>query len=184
MRDNFYNWKVSVLLDKDLGIDFGDLFREGKESISLVYCEGFQKDWVWKRYSKNKKKFTIEIRGTNNLYVFCWLIKQELKKKTEDTKETIGLLQSLKEVTVTLQDKLTKMNTREILTQKEKYEKLVEGIYIKLPVDGETEVLLDEALFLFNPDFIKNSFYGGSFNTITDLIKALKEVIEKGTVEL
>ena len=55
-RDNFYDWKISVVSKEDINCDFKGLFSEDDKAINSVYCEGFPKDLVFDRYCNNKKQ--------------------------------------------------------------------------------------------------------------------------------
>lgn len=71
MRDNFYDWKVSVASPNHIDIDFEkyQLFNP-KERIHHVYCEGFAQEWIYGPYDKNSGKFTISIQNNYELYCF------------------------------------------------------------------------------------------------------------------
>lgn len=72
MRDNFYNWKVSVQCDKPIDIDPDKLFDPNDErSISDVYCEGFELWDVFGTYAANKQRFTVELYKNEDLIEFC-----------------------------------------------------------------------------------------------------------------
>ena len=73
MRENFYNWKVSVISANDLSIDSAGLF-DSSEKIHSVYCEGFDPKWVFDCYDNNKKEFTVELNSDYNLYTFLFLL--------------------------------------------------------------------------------------------------------------
>lgn len=72
MRNDFFDWKVSVISEKDIELKKCDLFKD--KEISPVYCEGFKKEHVFGPYSKNKKQFTIEIDDTYKLVTFLYII--------------------------------------------------------------------------------------------------------------
>lgn len=73
IRDNFYNWKVSVRSDKPLDDLAGwGLFRED-ERHSACYCEGFPEEWVHGPYVKDRRRFTVEMRCREEVFTFCWL---------------------------------------------------------------------------------------------------------------
>lgn len=79
LRNNFYDWKVSVDSINEIKCDFKGLFDEVQE-INSIYCEGFKEDQVYMSYKNNKKQFTIEIGDNHKLYTFMWLIKDYLKR--------------------------------------------------------------------------------------------------------
>lgn len=75
LRDNFYDWKVSVRSDAPIHNVAGwGLFRED-EAISACYCEGFPREWVQGPYAKDKRRFTVELGGQYDLYAFCLLLR-------------------------------------------------------------------------------------------------------------
>jgi len=73
LRNNFYDWKVSINSIKDIKGNFKKLFGMD-DIISYLYCEGFKKEWVFGSYNENKSKFTIELRNDYHLYTFLWII--------------------------------------------------------------------------------------------------------------
>lgn len=79
-RENFYGWVVSVktpspeceiYLPEDIVHGDGE---DGKEDIHLVYCEGFDRDWVFPYNNKHKTTFRVD-----NDFQF-WALMRELKK--------------------------------------------------------------------------------------------------------
>jgi hypothetical protein len=79
VRNNFYDWKLSVISDKDIKCDFKNIFKEkDKKPISSVYCEGFPKELVFGRYCDNKKQFTVELDCNYHMYVFMYLLRDYL----------------------------------------------------------------------------------------------------------
>lgn len=69
MRDNFYDWKVSVYSENEIICDIID-----NEKIPSVYCEGFPEDKVYDSYLNNKKCFTISISSNEKLLEFCHVL--------------------------------------------------------------------------------------------------------------
>lgn len=78
MRNNFYDWKVSVESLIEINADFMGLFKQN-ETITPVYCEGFKDNQVFSCYKDNKKRFTIEIGDKYKLYTFMFILKNYLK---------------------------------------------------------------------------------------------------------
>ena len=76
IRDNFYNFKVSVESPKDLNIESIGIFDPDKE-IHSVYCEGFSKNWVFGSYNKNRSRFTVEIYKEESFKKFVEMIRSE-----------------------------------------------------------------------------------------------------------
>lgn len=73
MRNNFYDWKVSVESPDDVSINFEDLFRQNN-TIPSMYCEGFPENLVFGAFPENRRQFTVELSGDFQLYTFLWLI--------------------------------------------------------------------------------------------------------------
>lgn len=73
MRNNFYNWMVTVNATRPILIDHGNLFNPDNK-ISEVYCEGFKPEDVKGSYNSNKASFTVSIDSKYDLYTFFWLI--------------------------------------------------------------------------------------------------------------
>lgn len=79
LRDNMYNWNVSVESEKDIDCDFKDVFSD--YDYHYCYCEGFPKDRIYGMYQNNHKKFTICINDDYRLFTFMWLLADYLYKK-------------------------------------------------------------------------------------------------------
>lgn len=79
IRNNFHNWKISVDSEKEINVDFMELFKE-YETINPIYCEGFKEEQVFHSFKENKKQFTIEIHDRNRLFTFMYLLNNYLKK--------------------------------------------------------------------------------------------------------
>ena len=82
VRNNFYDWKVSVEPLINFEVDFQDLFDQDKE-ISDCYCEGFPESRVFGSYSKsqipgNIRAFTVELSNEYKVYTLFWLITRYL----------------------------------------------------------------------------------------------------------
>jgi len=80
IRDNFYNWKLSVNSPIDLDLDT-DLFIKESEDISTLYCEGFKDEWVFGTYAKDHSKFTIELHNKYHVFALVHQIKSQYAKK-------------------------------------------------------------------------------------------------------
>jgi hypothetical protein len=74
LRNNFYDWKISVIGTKIVTCNFKGLF-EDDNIINPIYCQGFPEEYVFGSYKDNNGKFTIEINGRYNLYTFMFLLK-------------------------------------------------------------------------------------------------------------
>jgi hypothetical protein len=75
LRNNFYNWIVSVISETPIEIKLLEKFDKDN-TIPHVYCEGFKKEWVFGKYKDNHKQFTFLINCNYDLYVLFWLIKE------------------------------------------------------------------------------------------------------------
>lgn len=83
LRDNFYNWKLSVISEKPVIADFTGLFHTTPpvdpdytgNPLNPVYFEGFPKDLIFGYYEpSDKKKWSAQIRGENDLYTTIFLM--------------------------------------------------------------------------------------------------------------
>ena len=81
MRNNFFDWKISVETHNIHNIDFEKLgvIRKTSDQVHKVYCEGFKAEWVYKPYADNKWKYTAEIDDDFKLKLFFWLIQMKDK---------------------------------------------------------------------------------------------------------
>lgn len=77
LRNNFYDWKVSVISNKSIDVDFIGLFNEDN-SINSVYCEGFKDEQVFKSFKEDKTKFTIELSDKFRLFTFMYMLNNYL----------------------------------------------------------------------------------------------------------
>lgn len=73
LRDNFYDWKISVESPLELTYPINLFNNLGKKKISSCYCEGFKEEWVFDCYENNKKKFTVELYDKYDVYTFMFL---------------------------------------------------------------------------------------------------------------
>jgi hypothetical protein len=80
IRNNFYDWKVSVISEKTINADFMGIFKED-ENINSIYCEGFKDEQVFQSFKENKIQFTVEINGRYELFTFMYLLNNYLKTK-------------------------------------------------------------------------------------------------------
>lgn len=84
MRGNFHNWIISVI--SPIALEYPDMMlgRLSDEVTKIPHslCEGFQSDWIFDPYSKNKKKFTLEIDySLYELYTFFYFTKLRMAEK-------------------------------------------------------------------------------------------------------
>lgn len=83
LRENFYDWKISVIAPekyKDIEIDFMNIFNQ-EQDYSIHYFEGFNSEWVYESYKKNKQKFSFEITNNYKLFTFFWILKNYVMKE-------------------------------------------------------------------------------------------------------
>ena len=82
MRNNFYDWKLSVISDIPINADFDGLFHTnttldpgytGNELLSC-YFEGFPEDLVFGYYDLNNSIWSASIGGDNALWTVLFLI--------------------------------------------------------------------------------------------------------------
>lgn len=80
LRDNFHNWKLSVISERPIDADFSGLFHTTPpvepaytgEPLSSVYFEGFPGDLIFGYYNDQqggtRQKWSAEIYGDHSLY--------------------------------------------------------------------------------------------------------------------
>lgn len=83
LRDNFYNWKMSVISEKPLEVNFDGLCHTTPpvepdytgDYLASCYFEGFPPEYIFGYYSQSdKKKFSAEIGGDSALWTAVFLI--------------------------------------------------------------------------------------------------------------
>jgi hypothetical protein len=82
MRDNFYNWKISV----DAHLPVKDIFYtliNREEVIRPVYCEGFKEEWVYGSFKQNARHFTVEMHSDYGVWAFLFLLSTALGFRKE-----------------------------------------------------------------------------------------------------
>lgn len=85
LRDNIYDWLITVISDREITVDFNGLFREDlkiQKTNSYTYSE-FTDDQIKDCFKDNKKQFTLEIQDDYNLYVFMYLLENFLRRGNE-----------------------------------------------------------------------------------------------------
>lgn len=99
VRDNFYNWKLSVISSTPIEADFDGLFQTTPpiepeytgNPLASVYFEGFPENLVFGYYTpSDKKTWSAEIGGTHRLWTTVFLILKSLgviKPKEWNTRE-------------------------------------------------------------------------------------------------
>lgn len=82
MRDNFYNWKVTVESAKPIECDFIGIFdpdHPKRDEIKL-YCEGFPANKIFGSYNDDHSKFTVSFDNDYQLYTFAFILANYLNK--------------------------------------------------------------------------------------------------------
>ncbi len=80
IRGNLYNYKLSI--DSKIPLHLPtELFTDGDEQqILKCYCEGFEQEWIYEPYEKNKQRFTVEIPDSDEmLFAILLLIKLQIE---------------------------------------------------------------------------------------------------------
>lgn len=80
LRNNFYDWNVSIKSDIPLDCDFMAVFNPAER---IWYCEGFPKDKIYGCYNQDHSQFTFEIISDYDLYTFFFILKNFLGIKEE-----------------------------------------------------------------------------------------------------
>lgn len=84
LRNNFYNWKMSVINSSEINANFSGLFHTSPpideaytgNPLSPIYFEGFESDLIFSYYEKDNKRFSAEIFSNYSLYTTIFLIMQ------------------------------------------------------------------------------------------------------------
>ncbi len=91
LRNNFHNWKLSVLSQTPIEQDFSDLFHTTPpvdpdytgNPLSPVYFEGFPQDLIFGYYStSDHKQWSAEIWSDYALWTTVYLISKQLENLT------------------------------------------------------------------------------------------------------
>lgn len=106
LRNNFYNWKLSVISDSPVEADFSGLFHTTPpldpdytgNPLSSVYFEGFPEDLVFGYYeSGDKRSWSAEMWSDYNMWCTVFLISNALgyiKPRVWNTKESAAFKQA------------------------------------------------------------------------------------------
>lgn len=86
LRDNFYNWKLSVISEVPIDLDPEGLFAASKAEdpcgyLSPVYFEGFPDDLIFSYYADDKRRWSAEIQGNNALWAVVFLVCREAGRR-------------------------------------------------------------------------------------------------------
>jgi len=79
LRNNFYNWNISVESENEVLMDHKGIIND--DSYDYCFCEGFDLKKKFGKYEDNKKQFTICIVDDYSLYTFMYLLKDWLIHK-------------------------------------------------------------------------------------------------------
>jgi len=78
IRNNFHDWKVTILSDISLdGLEKTRLFNPS-EKIDSCYCEGFEENWVCGSYNDDHCHFTVELNTEYDLYTLIRIIAMQI----------------------------------------------------------------------------------------------------------
>lgn len=87
LRDNFYNWKMSVNCSVPIELDFNGLFHTSPpidpdytgDPLSSVYFEGFKDEWIYGYYDESDKKtWSAQISDEYVLWTVLFMIMRYL----------------------------------------------------------------------------------------------------------
>ena len=80
IRDNFYNYKISVFSKYPIDTDFHGIVR-CQENSHYVYFEGFDRNWVRPAYRPGMKEFSVELYTEHELYMFVRILRSTFERK-------------------------------------------------------------------------------------------------------
>lgn len=108
LRNNFYNWKMTVLSSKPIDVDFDGLFHTTPPTdpeytgnpLNPVYFEGFPQELIFPYYSETDgARWSAEIQTDEELWASMFLIMRALGiagpltwNKRESHRRELGLL--------------------------------------------------------------------------------------------
>lgn len=87
LRNNFYNWKLSVISETPIEADFSGLFYTTSpvepsytgNHLLPVYFEGFPRNLIFGYYAESdKKRWSAEVSGDHDLWMTLFLIMRSL----------------------------------------------------------------------------------------------------------
>lgn len=87
LRNNFYNWKMSVLSETPIETDFSGLFHTTPpiepeytgDPLHPVYFEGFPNDFIFSYYAdSDRRRWSAEIHSDEILYTTIYMIMRSL----------------------------------------------------------------------------------------------------------
>jgi hypothetical protein len=77
LRNNFYDWKISVKASHRLPDLFMGLF-DTLTAPSAIYCQGFSADWIFGPYAQNPSQFSLEIFDDYKVYTLLYILSRTL----------------------------------------------------------------------------------------------------------
>ncbi len=93
LRNNFHDWKLSVVSDRDIDVDFGDLIDCGERNLRPVHFEGFPKELIFAGYSPdNRQKWSASVGTKFCLWTVVWLIVRAWTKSGAAQLADLGVL--------------------------------------------------------------------------------------------
>jgi hypothetical protein len=85
MRDNFYDWKISISAPVDIEFSPMGLF-DPNQGHHAVYFEGFPGDLIYGSYADNKRQFSVELGSKYRVYTLLWIMGDALGlRKSKET---------------------------------------------------------------------------------------------------
>jgi hypothetical protein len=80
MRDNFYDWKVSVSARAPLCFDVMGLFDPSRE-LHPVYFEGFPREIIYGSYESDPSRFSVELRNDYLVFTLLWIVARTAREE-------------------------------------------------------------------------------------------------------
>lgn len=82
LRDNFYNWKLSVISERPVAVDLSGLCYTSPpvdpeytgDKLNPVYFEGFPESLVFGYYESDHRRFSAELYGREGAWTAVFLI--------------------------------------------------------------------------------------------------------------
>ena len=79
VRDNFYNYAISVTLKKNIDWVFDGVFESSADdNLKTIYFEGFPSDLVYGSFRENPTQLSLHINSKEMFYVFCFLLNRAM----------------------------------------------------------------------------------------------------------
>lgn len=96
LRENYYNWNVSVIAERPIrtdllgfALDFSESKKRDHEKRPFHagqywdYCffEGFPTDLMFGPFAMNARRFSLAISSDHALYAFVWMVMRDLRRE-------------------------------------------------------------------------------------------------------